>query len=314
MTPSAASNPNPYKILGVSTSSTQDAIKGAYRDLAKKYHPDLNPGNKEAEAKFKEISSAYELIGTADSRSKFDRGEFEAKQNQGYGARNTQGNPYYYQTQEDGGRYNYSFEGMDDELLNSIFGRARTKRSDFPGQDVLYQMDIDFKDAVLGAEREIQLESGKRLRVKIPPGVDSGTKLRFGGQGHPGAGKGGPGNAYVQLNVRRSSIFSRDGDNLEIELPISLSEALLGADIKVPTIDGSVLLHIPEGVGSGTRLRVKGKGIQRKGKTSGDQFVRIKIVTPKSVDSDFKAAVKSWSERYAENPREAWIGNEEGVR
>jgi DnaJ-class molecular chaperone len=297
----------PYEILGVAASASQDEIKNAYRTLAKKLHPDLNPGNKDAEKRFKEISGAYELIGTPESRAKFDRGEIDERQRQSAeGQRAGRGGPFYRETQQDGGRYSHAFGGMDDDLLRSIFGQMGGQQSG-KGQDALYRMDVDFKDAMLGTEREITLPSGKRLRVKIPGGVDSGAKLRFPGFGSPGSGNAPAGDAFVELNVRPSALFKRVGSDLEVELPISFSEAVLGAEVKAPTIDGSVLLKIPPGVSSGARLRIAGKGVPVAGKR-GDQFVSIKILVPPNVDADFKTAVESWSKRQAFDPRAGWIG------
>lgn len=305
----------PYEVLGVASSASQDEIKNAYRNLAKKFHPDLNPGNKDAEKKFKEINEAYESVGTPESRAKFDRGDFDAAQARPEAERGRSGQgPYYHKTQQDGGRYSQTFGGMDDDLLQSIFGRMGNRggeghgfSGDIPGQDILYRMDVDFKDAVLGAEREITLPSGKRLRVKIPTGVDSGAKLRFAGLGASGTGKAPPGDVYVELNVKPSALFKREGQNIEIELPISFGEAILGTEVKVPTIDGSVLLKIPAGVSSGARLRIAGKGVAVAGKR-GDQYVAIKILIPPAVDSELKQAVDAWSKRETFDPRTGWIG------
>jgi DnaJ-class molecular chaperone len=301
----------PYEILGVPVTASQDDIKDAYRKLAKKFHPDLNPGNKDAEKNFKELTAANELIGTLEARAQFDRGESSQDSHAHAGSQGRQG-PYYHQTQQEGGRYSRSFEGMDDDFLHSIFGqmggRARRQSVDMPGEDVLYQMDIDFKDSVLGAEREITLPTGKRLRVKIPQGIESGMKLRFTGQGGPGRGKGASGDAYVQLNVRSSRLFKREKNDLEIELPISLSEAVLGAEVKVPTIDGHVMLKIPGQVSSGQRLRVAGKGVPSGEGKRGDQFVVLKIHTPQQYDDEFKKAVDSWSKRQPFDPRADWDG------
>lgn len=306
----------PYETLGVSSSASQDEIKNAYRNLAKKFHPDLNPGKKDSEKKFKEIAAAYELLGNPESRAKFDRGEFAQshEQSEGQQRRGGQG-PFYHETQQDGGRYSQAFGGMEDDLLRSIFGRMGAKGArgfddptEMPGQDVLYRMDVDFRDAVLGAEREITLPSGKRIRVKIPAGVDNGAKLRFQGLGSPGSGKAPPGDAYVELNVKPSTLFKRLGNDLEIELPISFVEAILGAEIKVPTIDGAVLLRIPAGVAAGTRLRIAGKGVSAAGKR-GDQYVVVKVMVPHRVDSDLKEAVESWSKRQTYDPRADWAGS-----
>lgn len=317
---------NPYSVLGVSSSATQEEIKEAYRKLAKKLHPDLNPGNKEAERKFKDVNLAYEQVGTPETRAKFDRGETE-EATAGFAGRRG-GAPFYHETQSGGGRYSrFSFgggddggEGVDDDLLHSIFERMGGGRRGFSepvsGQDVLYKMEVELRDAALGAEREITLPAGKRLRVKIPAGIESGTRLRFPGLGSPAPTEGGAaGDAYVELEVMPSPLFKRFGANLELELPISVAEALLGAEIKVPTLESPILLKIPPGASSGQRLRISGKGGARLGgEGRGDLLVTLKIVSPKEVDADFRSAVESWSRRQPFDARAGWIGSRGNVQ
>lgn len=309
---------DPYSVLGLTAKASDDEIKKAYRSLAKKLHPDLNPGNKSAEAKFKEINSAYELIGMPEDRAKFDRGEIE--QAEAAAAQRDRG-PYYHQTQQGGGRYSQQFEGMDEDIFSSLFGKMGGQGSagfrgspDRPGQDVIYQMEIPFRDAVLGTEQEVTLAGGKRLSVKIPAGVSTGAKLRFGGYGLPGTGKGPAGDAFVEISVKASDTFKRIGNDLEMALPISFSEAILGGEVKTPTLDGSVLLKIPSGVSTGARLRIKGKGVPMPGGARGDQFVLLKIMVPKGVDSDFTRSVEEWSKRETFDPREGWAGFSEVKR
>jgi DnaJ-class molecular chaperone len=304
---------DPYKVLGVSTTATQDEIRNAYRKLAKKLHPDLNPGNKDAEKKFKEINGANDILGDPEKRAKYDQGELDESGSPSAGPR---GGPFYHETQRGGGaRYRSAFgaeHGMDDDFLSHLFEQMGRQHENFDirGQDVLYQMEVDFKDAALGAEREITLPNGKKLLVKIPAGVETGTKLRMAGQGEPGHGKAHAGDAYIQLQVRPSETFKREGSNVEIELPISLSEAILGAEVKVPTIDGNILLKIPPQSNSGQKLRVPGKGVTiLKSSKRGDQIVTLKIVIPPRIDQEFKNAVKSWSERQSFNPRESRGGS-----
>jgi DnaJ-class molecular chaperone len=310
---------DPYQILGVSKSATQDEIKNAYRGLAKKLHPDLNPGNKIAETKFKEVASAYEQVGTAEARTKFDRGETPEQQNEqarrAYEeARTGQGRdePFYYNTQQGGGRYSSAF-GQDmggEEFFENLFrsaGRSRGRKAepaeeDIRGEDQLYQMEIDFKDSVLGAEREITLPQGKKLKVKIPAGVVSGMKLRFKNQGGAGHKNGSAGDAYVEIKVRPSTDFKRVENDLETEISVSFIEALIGAEIQVPTIDGTVMLKVPPGVTTGSRLRVRGKGVVS-GSTRGDQIVVLKVMTPKTVDPDLQAAIRDWNGKFSYNPR-----------
>jgi len=309
---------DPYQVLGISKSASQDEIKNAYRGFAKKFHPDLNPGNKTAEAKFKEIASAYELIGTPEARTKFDRGETDEQQaaqaRKAYEeARASQGNDdFYYNTQRGGGRYSSAF-GQDmggDEFFENLFrnaGRSRGARTrsapeDMRGEDQLYQMEIDLKDSALGAEHEITLPAGKKLKVKIPAGIESGTKLRFKNQGGAAPPQGTAGDAYVEIKVRPSAQFKRVGNDIETEVPVSFIEAVVGAEIQISTIDGGVMLKIPPGVSTGSRLRVRGKGVLS-GERRGDQIVVLKVVIPKTVDPELQAAIRGWDGKFSYNPR-----------
>jgi DnaJ-class molecular chaperone len=315
--------PDPYKTLGVSKTATQDEIKNAYRSLAKKLHPDLNPGNKTAEVKFKEINAAYELLGTPEARAKFDRGEtqeeFKAQQEQQYydqaraqgrGPRRGHQGPFYYQTQEGGGRYSSNFGGEEfgqggfQGGFEDLFRNFREQQQqESKGEDQLYRMDVDFKDAILGAEREVTLNNGKKLRVKIPPGIESGKRLRFKGQGLPGVNGAVAGDAYIEVEVRPSPVFKRSGKNLEIEVPVGIADAVLGGDVEVPTLEGTVMLHIPPGVSSGAKLRIRGKGVPSpKGQEDerGDEIVSVRIVVPKTGDPEFlelQAALRNWKNK-----------------
>jgi len=296
---------DPYSDLGVASSATQDEIKAAYRNIAKKYHPDLNPGNKTAEAKFKVVAAAYERIGTDTARAKFDRGETPEQQQEQAQS--------YRDAQQERGRYSNSYgRGMGgEEFFEGLFrsaGQGRTRHQsanmsqDLSGEDRLYQMSVDLKDAALGAEREITLPNGKTLQIKIPSGVETGTKLRFKNQGTPGIGKGQAGDAYIEITVRSLDGFTRVGSNIETELSISFIEALLGAEIKVPTIDANVMLKIPPGVTTGSRLRVFGKGVALK-HSRGDQIVVLKVVMPLTPNSELQELIRGWGDKYSYNPR-----------
>ena len=296
---------SPYESLGVAKTASQEDIKKAYRNLAKLHHPDLNPGKKEAEEKFKEISEAYELIGTEEARKKYDQGEEIQREE-------ARARESYYRSQQEGGRYSQSFgQGLDEDFFSQLFGASRgggTRRgfggpsAPLPGEDHLYQMEVDFKDAALGAEREIILSNGKKLQVKIPAGIESGTKLRFKGQGGESPNNGPNGNAFVKITVKPLKGFERHGKNIETELPISFQEALLGAEIKVPTLEGQVLLNINPGVSTGTRLRVRGKGIGPE-KSRGDLIVVLKTVMPAKVDPELQSLVKEWGDKFHYDPR-----------
>lgn len=297
---------NPYEVLGLKSNASMDDIKKSYRKLAKKYHPDLNPGNKEAERKFKDVSHAFDMIGTEENRAKFDRGETDEQQQRQYEdfMNRNRGQKYYYDTQNEGGRYSYSF-GEDfggGDFFENLFGGRRSGAMDFPGNDVNYKMDVSLQEAALGAEKVITMPSGKRLQVKIPPGIESGKKLRFKGLGEPGIGKGQRGDAYVEINVLPDDMFKLKGKDIELELPVSFIDAILGRELNVPTIDGNVLLKIPGGVSTGTKLRIKGKGAGKEGER-GNQIVILKVVMPKDVSPDLRNAAQGLKDKFNYDPR-----------
>lgn len=299
---------DPYQSLGLTKEASQEDIKKSFRKLAKKYHPDLNPGNKEAEKKFKEVSHAFDLLGTPEARAKFDRGETDEqkqKQYEEYMGGNRK-KPSYYDTQHDGGRYSYSFGedvGGADFFENLFGGGGRRKGSmDFPGEDITYKMDVDFKEAALGGEKVITLPDGKKLQVKIPAGIVSGKKLRFKNMGQPGIGKGPAGDAFIEINVKPLPGFIRSGDDIETELPISFLDAITGAEVEVPTLDGSVMMKIPPGVSTGSKLRIKGKGAGTTEKR-GNQIVVLKIVMPKQIDPALKTAAENLKHQFNYDPR-----------
>jgi DnaJ-class molecular chaperone len=302
---------DPYKILGVSKDATLADIKKAYRGFAKKHHPDLNPGNKEAEAKFKAASHAFDQIGTAEARAKYDRGETDEQQRHAYeeamkgGGRRQQS---YYNTQQDSGRYAEQFgegfdtEGLFEQLFGGKAGGRQRKSADRPGEDQLYNLEVELKDAALGGTRVITLPSGKRLEVKIPAGIEEGKKLKFKGHGGASPGNGPAGDAYVQISIRPSDKFKREGHDIHTEVPVSFYEALLGAEIPVPTLDGQVLLKIPSGATTGSKLRIKNKGVGAS-EHRGNLIVTLKVVMPKTIDPALKEEIQSLSQKYSYDPR-----------
>ncbi|OGI11512.1 MAG: hypothetical protein A2Y40_01685 [Candidatus Margulisbacteria bacterium GWF2_35_9] len=298
---------DPYKLLGVSEKSTDAEIKAAYRKLSKKHHPDLNPGNKEAENKFKEINNSYDMIKDKESRQKYnEQKEYEDYQKNQSTHSKRQG-PFYNQTQTSQGRYNTNFSGHYEDLFSSIFG-GRVPRDDFemnrPAQDVHYELQITFDEAVLGIEKEIVLAKGKNLKVKIPPGIEDGTKLRFKGQGLSGTKKGSFGDAYVEIHVNQSKQFTRKGNDLYLDVPITLYEAILGGKIEVQTVGGKATLTIPPHSNTGTKLRMKNKGYRQKATDHhGDQFVELLIKLPEKQNHELTDFLTKWSSEHPYNPR-----------
>jgi DnaJ-class molecular chaperone len=295
---------NPYEVLGVAPTASSSEIQKAYRKLAKKLHPDLNPGDKATEEKFKEVAGAYDLLGDAEKRKRFDNGEIDAS-----GAEKPQ-HQYYrdFATAGDGHAYtsNSGFaDFMDgDDPFADLLRRSRRARANRRGEDLHYRLPIDFVESITGANKRLTLPEGGTLDVKIPPGLVDGQTLRLKGKGAPGTGKGGPGDALIEVEVLPDPRFTRDGDNISIEVPISLSEAVLGGRVRVPTPTGDVTMSVPKGANTGTTLRLKGKGAPRRGGGHGDELVKLKVVLPKSPDPELEAFVARWEKGKALNPRE----------
>jgi DnaJ-class molecular chaperone len=294
---------DPYKVLGVNRSASDEEIKRAYRKLAKKLHPDLNPGDKKVESQFKDTTAAYDFLSDPDKRRKYDRGEIdESGQPRGprYSGRPTGG------TQQRRTQRGYGFGVEDDadfseDLFSDFFGFGKDPREGIKlkGADVSYQVRVPFLEAVLGTKQRLQLADGKNLEVQLPPGTDTGQTLRLKGQGLPGRGGAPAGDAFVEVTVEPHPIFSRDGNDILVELPITLYEAVLGAALNVPTIDGKVSLKVPAGSNSGTQLRLRGKGVQAgKSGTRGDQYVRLVVVLPKEIDPDLKDSIETAARKH----------------
>lgn len=295
---------NPYEILGVSTTATAAEIQSAYRKLAKKLHPDLNPGDKAAEEKFKEVAAAYDLLGDAEKRKRFDNGEIDAT-----GAERPPQHFYrdYASADQEHAYANASgfADFMDtDDAFAELLRRSQEARANRRGQDMHYRLAIDFVDSITGATKRLTLPDGSTLDVRIPPGLVDGQTIRLKGKGAPGAGKGGPGDALIEVDVLPDARFTRDGDDISMELPISLSEAVLGGKVRVPTPTGEVTMAVPKGSNTGTTLRLKGKGAPRRGGGHGDEYVKLKVVLPKSPDPELEAFVSNWSRGRDFNPRE----------
>ena len=296
---------DPYTVLGVKKDAPQEEVQKAYRRLAKKLHPDLNPGNKQAEEQFKEVSAAYDLLGDADKRARYDRGEIDSS-----GAERPQ--QRYYRDFADSAGSPYAndagfadFAGADD-ILSQIFGReGREGRANIRmrGSDAHYRLELDFLDAINGGKRQITLPDGSVLDVTIPAGTNDGQILRLRGKGRPGIGGGPPGDALVEIQVRPHRIFTRKRDDIHADLPISLIEAVLGGKVKVPTPTGSVTMTVPKWSNTGTVLRLKGKGVPRADGTKGDEFVTLKVMLPEKPDPELEKFVAQW--RGADTSRQA---------
>jgi DnaJ-class molecular chaperone len=297
---------DPYQVLGVKREASQEEIQKAYRKLAKKLHPDLNPGDKKAEEKFKEVSAAYGLLSDTDKRARFDRGEIDAS-----GAERPR-QRYYRDFAEGDGAHVYTSDagfadmgGMDD-ILSGIFGERGRRGGAFRmrGGDVHYRLEVDFLDAINGANRRVTLPDGSVLDVTIPPGTRDGQVLRLRGKGRPGLDGGPPGDALVEIAMRPHGYFRREGDNIHLDLPVSLTEAVLGAKIKVPTPTGPVTMTVPKDSNAGTVLRLRGKGAARSTGGRGDEYVTLKVMLPEKHDPELTSFVSGWSNK-AYNPRRA---------
>jgi DnaJ-class molecular chaperone len=301
---------DPYDVLGVKRDASPEEIRKAYRALARKLHPDLNPGDKAAEEKFKAVSAANDILGDVDKRGRFDRGEIDAGGNE----RPPQPPPGWYRDQAQAGESYASDAGFadmmdEDELLGALFGRgARRGRGGaqfrMQGGDIHARLDIDFLDAVNGGTKRVTLPDGSTVDVTIPPGTREGQVLRLRGKGSPGLGGGPAGDLLVEVSVGEHRHYTRRDDDILLDLPVSLTEAVLGGKIEVPTPAGAVMVTVPKGSNTGTVLRLKGRGVKRRDGTRGDAFATLRIVLPDAPDAALQAFVEGWEAGRAQNPRE----------
>jgi DnaJ-class molecular chaperone len=304
---------DPYKILGVAKEATPEDIRKAYRKLAKQHHPDLNPGNKAAEEKFKAVSAANELLSDAEKRGRYDRGEIDES-----GAEKPPPRSYrHYADAQPGERYAYStggqgFEGEGfEDIFSTIFqnrGAAGGASQPARGRDANYALTAEFLDAVNGASKRLTLPDGQILDVKIPPGTEDGDILRLRGRGGPGRNNGPAGDALIEIQVAPHRFFRREGDDIRLDLPVTVQEAVLGAKVNVPTPAGTVAMTLKPHSDTGTELRLRGRGVPAHAKkAAGDLYVKLQVVIG-NVDEKFEAFLRGWTPETVNDPRRDMMG------
>jgi len=322
---------DPYEVLGVTRSASAADIKSAFRRLAKKLHPDANKHDPKAASRFAEINAAYEIVGDKDKRKAFDGGEIDAEGKprgfEGFGRQPGAGGFGHeggFETftwgsegaQAAGGRAGARGFGGFEDILKDVFGargaagRARAgggvhfEPEDFgaaAGRDIAAALSITLSEAAKGVKKRVQLPTGKEVEVKIPAGLDEGQQIRLKGQGLAGPG-GRTGDLLITVSVTPHSLFQRDGTDLRLDLPVTLYEAVLGAKVRVPTLDGTVELAIPAGTNSGRTFRLKGKGFPGK-ERQGDLLASVRIVLPEGRDHDLDELMRKWRETKSYDPR-----------
>ncbi len=304
---------DPYTVLGVSRSASDDEIKSAYRRLAKKFHPDLNPGEKDIEHRFKEINAAHDLLSDPAKRAKFDRGEMDA-------AGNERAPPRYSRRGSRAGPDMSDFSDfVAEDVFADLFGGARARGTRFTGwgagddpfadtrhratrgPDVHQILHVSFGEAARGARKRVSLPSGKIIEVAVPPGSEHLCKLRLKGQGQPGSG--GHGDAIVEIHVEPHPFFTLKGQDVHMELPVAFYEAVLGASVSAPTLDGPVEIRIPKSANTGAILRLRGKGVADPQGVRGDQYVKLKVVLPDSGAETLQKFAEKWAHNHPYDPR-----------
>ena len=324
---------DPYQTLGIAKTASQDDIRKAFRKLAKKHHPDLNPGNAQAEARFKAASTANDILSDPETRAKFDRGEIDAEGKPSERA-------FYRQYAEGDGGARYRRPGAGaaaggDEGLHDIFAEMfrhaqSTGSTSGPGsgggfaggfggganarplrgQDRQYALTVSFLEAAAGAQRRLSLPDGRTLDVTIPPGLEDGQTLRLRGQGEAGWNNGPAGDALIEVSVTPHPFFRREGNDIHLDLPVTIAEAVLGAKVPVPTLNGAVNLTIPPHSDAGKRMRLRGRGIPAHGKRpAGDLYATLKLTVGATPDAALEAALQVFANQPHEDPRAALLAS-----
>ena len=317
---------DPYEVLGVSKAASAAEIKSAFRRHAKKLHPDANKHDPKAAARFAELNAAYEILGEESKRKAFDRGEIDAEgkprfqgfegftRGRGQGGFNSEDAFETFSWGRDGfqharGRGGFGGFGTFEDILKEAFGGAsrsgraggfQFEREDRPGQDITAALTITLAEAATGAHKRVQLPTGREVEVKIPPGLNDGQTIRLKGQGVAGAGRAG--DLLITVSLAPHPQFARTGADLRLEIPITLYEAVLGAKVRVPTLDGAVELAIPAGTSSGRTFRLKGKGFPAK-EGKGDLLASVRIVLPEGSDAELEELMHRWRKAKPYDPR-----------
>ncbi len=300
-----AQTDDPYRVLGVANTASENDIRKAFRTLAKKHHPDVNQGNKAAEDKFKKITQAYDIIGDAEKRKQFDNGQIGPD-----GAARAPhfdgGDPF---GRGGGGRGRAGFgggAGFSPDDINNIFAEmmnnGQRRRAPEPGEDVRYRLAVSLEDVARGETRRVMLSDGQTLDVAVPVGIEDGKTLRLRGKGRASPNGGPPGDALVEINVEKHPRFTRDRLDLSADLPLTLAEAVLGAKVTVTTLTGQGVVTVPKNTSSGATLRLKGQGIKAGG-ASGDLYFRLMIHLPEAPDSALESWVETWSAANPHTPK-----------
>jgi len=285
---------DPYSILGVSKNASEQSIKNQYRRLARENHPDSRPGDAAAEDRFKKISSAYAILSNPAKRKKFDSGEIDANGNEKQGGFGFSSRPAKGRASDNSQKSRFEHFFKDRQKKTSLKAN---------GANVSYTLKVPFAEAALGINKTVRMATNKTLKVKIPPGTEDGQVLRLKGQGMAGTGGGASGDAMVEIKITPDQIFTRKGLDIFSELPISIDEALFGARIEAQTIHGVVSLNVPKDSNSGTRLRLKGRGINADNGTVGDQYITLKVMLPEKSNKSFSDFIRTWVRANPYNPR-----------